>query len=63
MADGVVVVDARRRMAGRGAWMCADDACVERGLKRERLAHVFRKPCRVTTGLGAEIMAGLSSRR
>jgi predicted RNA-binding protein YlxR (DUF448 family) len=57
--DGTVAVDARGRMAGRGAWICADAACVERGMRRERLAHVFRKPCLVSPGLGAAVLAAL----
>ena len=46
-ADGAVTVDPRRRAPGRGAYVCADMVCVERALKGSRLAHAFRKPCRV----------------
>jgi predicted RNA-binding protein YlxR (DUF448 family) len=61
-ADGTVTVDARGRMPGRGAWVCADAACVERGARRERLAHVFRKACRVAPGLDGAILAAARAR-
>jgi predicted RNA-binding protein YlxR (DUF448 family) len=55
-ADGVVVLDPRGRMPGRGAWVCRDVECVERGVRRDRLAHAFRKPCQVTPGLAAAVL-------
>jgi hypothetical protein len=55
-ADGVVVVDARGTMPGRGAWVCGDAECVERGVRRDRLAHAFRKPCRLMPGLPAAVV-------
>jgi predicted RNA-binding protein YlxR (DUF448 family) len=61
--DGTVTVDARGRMAGRGAWMCANESCIERGLARERLAHVFRKPCRVPPDLHAAILVAAPAAR
>jgi uncharacterized protein len=54
--DGTIAVDARARRPGRGAWICADLACVERGMRRERFTHVFRKPCKVLPGLDAAIL-------
>jgi predicted RNA-binding protein YlxR (DUF448 family) len=59
--DGTVTVDERGRMAGRGAWICANGPCVERGLVRERLAHVFRKPCRVPAELRAAILTAATA--
>jgi len=61
--DGTVVVDLRRRMVGRGAWICANESCVERGVRRDRLAHAFRKPCGVPPGLDAAILAAAAERR
>ncbi len=55
-ADGVVAVDARGTAPGRGAWVCGDAACVERGLRRDRLAHAFRKPCQVMPGLETAVL-------
>jgi len=54
--DGAVVVDVRGTMSGRGVYVCGAAACVERGLRRERLAHALRTPCRVTPDLGASVM-------
>ena len=61
-ADGVVVVDARGRLPGRGAWVCGDAGCVERGTRRDRLAHAFRKPCRAMPGLAAAVLAAARAR-
>jgi predicted RNA-binding protein YlxR (DUF448 family) len=61
-ADGLVVFDARRRRPGRGAWVCADAACVESGVRRERLAHAFRKPCRLAQGLEAAVLERVRAR-
>lgn len=41
-ADGRVTAAATA--SGRGAYVCADPECVERGLKAGRLAHAFRRP-------------------
>jgi len=43
--DGVVVADPRGTAAGRGAWVCPEESCLERALQRGRLSHAFRKPC------------------
>ncbi len=56
-ADGTVIIDARGTAAGRGAYLCGEAACVERGLRRDRLAHAFRTGCRVPADLGAGILA------
>ena len=55
-AEGLVIVDARGTMPGRGAWLCADPVCVERGLRRDRLSHAFRKACRVPPDLDAAVL-------
>ena len=50
-ADGVVVRDASGGAAGRGAYVCADAACLERLLKGGRLSHALRGACRLDEGL------------
>jgi uncharacterized protein len=50
-ADGVVVRDAGGAAAGRGAYVCADAACLERLVKGGRLSHALRGPCRLDEGL------------
>jgi predicted RNA-binding protein YlxR (DUF448 family) len=59
---GAVVVDVNGRMPGRGAYVCADAGCLERGLRRDRLAHALRGPCRVTADLGAAVLAAAGAR-
>jgi uncharacterized protein len=48
--EGAVVVDARGRAGGRGAYVCGD-GCVERLMKGGRLSHAFRRPSRAEPGL------------
>lgn len=47
-ATGGIVVDSTGRLPGRGTYVCADGACVDRGLKRGRLEYALR------TKLGSE---------
>lgn len=49
--DGVVVRDATGAAPGRGAYVCAEAACLERVLKAGRLSHALRGPCRLDEGL------------
>jgi hypothetical protein len=42
--------------------VCGEEACVERGVRRERLAHAFRKPCRVAPGLEAAVVTAARAR-
>jgi len=57
LTSGTVVVDAGRRGAGRGAYVCPDTQCIERGLSRGRLSHAFRKPSEAGPNLGAAVRA------
>lgn len=41
-AEGRVEVDPTGKRAGRGAYLCADPACWETGLKRDRVARALR---------------------
>jgi uncharacterized protein len=54
-ADGRVAVDARG--PGRGAYVCGNPDCVERGVKAGRLSHAFRAACRIDEGLGPSVLA------
>ncbi|OGK96189.1 MAG: hypothetical protein A3E31_00205 [Candidatus Rokubacteria bacterium RIFCSPHIGHO2_12_FULL_73_22] len=56
-ARGVVVVDARARAHGRGAYVCPEPACVARGLDRGRLAHAFRRACELAPDLAVSVQA------
>ncbi|MEX2146403.1 MAG: YlxR family protein [Candidatus Rokuibacteriota bacterium] len=53
-AGGTVVVDAGGG-SGRGAYVCAEAACLERALRGGRLAHAFRKQCEAGPGLAEEV--------
>jgi predicted RNA-binding protein YlxR (DUF448 family) len=53
-AGGTVVVDGGDG-AGRGAYVCADSACLERALRGGRLSHAFRKQCEAGPGLAEEV--------
>lgn len=60
-ADGVVRADPTGRMGSRGAYVCPDPACLERGLHRGRLAYAFRKPCVVESDLALVVAVGGSA--
>ncbi len=60
-ADGAVVLDRAGTAHGRGAYVCADDACIGRALQRGRLAHAFRASCEASGSL-AEEARGLCQR-
>ncbi|MDR2035958.1 MAG: YlxR family protein [Coriobacteriales bacterium] len=42
--DGVVVCDASGRAAGRGAYLCAEEACFELAAKKGRLGRSLKCP-------------------
>lgn len=42
--DGVLRLDLRGRLAGRGAYVCAEAGCVRRGLRAKLLDRAFRQP-------------------
>jgi predicted RNA-binding protein YlxR (DUF448 family) len=54
-ADGGTVVVDGGGGAGRGAYVCADSACLERALRGGRLSHAFRKQCEAGPGLAEEV--------
>ena len=57
MPDGTVVVDSGVPSPGRGAYVCPDTACLERGLSRGRLGHAFKKPSEASLNLAAAVRA------
>jgi predicted RNA-binding protein YlxR (DUF448 family) len=57
--DGTVQVDPSGKQRGRGAYVCAKRACVERALTRGALGHALRIPLDVAAL--AEIQAWLET--
>jgi uncharacterized protein len=55
--SGTVVVDCGPRATGRGAYVCPEPECLERGLSRGRLGHAFRKPSEAGPDLVATVRA------
>ncbi len=55
LTNGTVVVDGAPRAAGRGAYVCPEDECLERGLSRGRLGHAFRRPSEADPGLAMAV--------
>lgn len=46
-----------RPSAGRGAYVCPELECLERGLSPGRLGHAFRKPSQAAPNLIGEVRA------
>jgi hypothetical protein len=42
MVEGVLVPDLRARLAGRGAWVHPDPACLDLAVRRRALARALR---------------------
>ncbi len=40
----MAVIDERRRLSGRGAWLHPDPACMETAVKRKAFNRAFRGP-------------------
>ncbi|WP_199276614.1 YlxR family protein [Arthrobacter sp. CAN_A2] len=61
--DGQVtaVIDERRRLSGRGAWLHPDPACMETAVKRKSFNRAFRGPVD-TAQLAASFQAHLERR-
>ena len=57
LTNGTVVVGDAPRATGRGAYVCPDDECLERGLSRGRLGHAFRKPSEADPNLATAVRA------
>jgi predicted RNA-binding protein YlxR (DUF448 family) len=61
--DGMqfAVIDERRRLSGRGAWLHPDPACLETAVKRKAFNRAFRGPVD-TAQLAADFPAHLERR-
>ncbi|WP_307086632.1 YlxR family protein [Arthrobacter agilis] len=61
--DGIqiAVIDERRRLSGRGAWLHPDPACMETAVKRRAFSRAFRGPVD-TAQLAADFQASLERR-
>ncbi|WP_306739500.1 YlxR family protein [Arthrobacter sp. B0490] len=57
----VAVIDERRRLSGRGAWLHPDPACMETAVKRKAFHRAFRGPVD-TAQLAAGFQASLERR-
>lgn len=44
--DGTILVDYRHRLPGRGAYTCADRACLEQAVRRQQFNRAFRRECK-----------------
>jgi len=42
-ADGTIAVDQTQKASGRGAWVCAEEACLNKLKKSKSLHRAFRK--------------------
>lgn len=42
LPEGGLVLDWRRRLGGRGAWVCAERGCIERAVRERRFDRVLR---------------------
>ncbi len=63
--DGRIAVDPGGRQSGRGAYVCADDACWQKAVKRGILAKHLRAPIgpQALSDLGDQVAAALAPRR
>lgn len=52
----IAVLDERRRLSGRGAWLHPDPACMERAVARKAFSRAFRGPVE-TAQLAVEVQA------
>ena len=53
--DGSVVADLRRRLPGRGVWVTADAAHVDKAARKGLLSRAFDGPARVEPGLAERV--------
>lgn len=53
--DGTVVPDLKRRLPGRGCWVTADRAHVDRAAAKDLFARALKAPAKVPPDLGATV--------
>lgn len=44
--NGLLVLDSKQCLPGRGGYVCFNDRCVAQALKRKDLSRIFKKPVR-----------------
>ena len=57
LEEGTVIVDARGRAPGRGAYVCRGAGCAARLVKSGRLSQAFRRPSKAEPALVAAVQA------
>ncbi len=59
--DGVVALDTTGRMAGRGAYLCRNTACLAKAVKEKRLERALKTaiPREMVDGLAKTLEGGL----
>lgn len=62
VSDGLVQLDPERRLAGRGAYLHADPACLDRALKRRALPRALRTQAEPAPGLRDAVQAHAKAR-
>ena len=60
--DGVVVPDLAEKLGGRGAWVSADRASLERAVAKGLFARAFKSKAHAPEDLAANVEAGLARR-
>ena len=60
--EGVVTPDLAGRLGGRGAWVSADRAALEKSIARGLFARAFKRAVETSPGLLATVEAGLERR-
>ena len=55
--EGIVVVDARGRAPGRGAYVCRGSGCAQSLVKGGRLSQAFRRPSKAEPALVTAVQA------
>lgn len=58
--DGSVLIDESGRVAGRGAYVCRDDACMTKAIERGALARALETT--IPTDLRETLTAGTTTR-
>ena len=63
--QGELSIDLRGKVSGRGAYVCADDGCAERGLAQGALARALAAPIDAdrAKALSDELVRAIDERR
>ena len=60
--DGMVVPDLAERLPGRGAWVTADRAVLDKAMRRNQFSRAFGAPVRLPPDLAGVVEQGLAHR-